>query len=452
LPPPQDPPSPEVVIGADEPAGAEQPEQYDDADPSSLTDFRTTLDPYGTWTEDATYGTVWVPSAGVVGADFTPYVSAGHWTYDDEYVWVSDYSWGWAPFHYGRWVWVGGMGWEWIPGRTYAGAWVSWRYGWGDWAYVGWAPLGPSWCWRHGYAVGLGYAPPAPYAFVGTGELFSPRVGGRIVVGPQVGVIAGHTQPYLPAGGGRVVATPSVGGPGRVAATPTVGGPPPQLLRLQASAVAHGGASDRGVMQARAFSRPSTAAALGFRAPQGFAPGGPARAGAGASASVAVSSGASGVPRAAAYASPAQPPHFGGRMGTGFSAGAVSNAPAYGRPYSPGFASPGAGVGVASRSPAPAPVYASPAARPSFGGGYARPAPAPYPSRGAPSASSFRPAPAAPAPAAPSFHASAAPGPAAGGFHPSGGYSGGGFHGGGGYSGGGSHSSGGGGGRGGGRR
>ena len=39
----------------------------------------------------------------VVGADFTPYVSAGHWTYDDDYVWVSDYDWGWLAFHFGRW-------------------------------------------------------------------------------------------------------------------------------------------------------------------------------------------------------------------------------------------------------------------------------------------------------------------------------------------------------------
>jgi len=81
----------------------------------------TTLDPYGNWVEDATYGTAWVPSPTVVGDDFTPYQTAGHWAYDDDYVWVSEYSWGWAPFHYGRWVYVGGVGWEWIPGRTYAG-------------------------------------------------------------------------------------------------------------------------------------------------------------------------------------------------------------------------------------------------------------------------------------------------------------------------------------------
>ena len=127
--------------------------------PSALSDFRSTLEPYGTWTDDPSYGTVWVPSPSVVGPDFTPYVSAGHWAYDSDYAWVSDYDWGWAPFHYGRWVYGPGMGWEWIPGRTYAGAWVSWRYGVDDWAYVGWAPLAPTWCWRGGVAVGIGFVP-----------------------------------------------------------------------------------------------------------------------------------------------------------------------------------------------------------------------------------------------------------------------------------------------------
>ena len=198
---------------------------YDDTDPSALSDFRSTLEPYGTWTDDPSYGTVWVPSPSVVGADFTPYVSAGHWAYDSDYAWVSDYDWGWAPFHYGRWAYAAGPGWEWIPGREYAGAWVSWRYGVDDWAYVGWAPLAPTWCWRGGMAVGLGFVPRAPYAFVGTGELFAPRVGARVVVGAQVGAIASHTRPYVPA-------SASVGG--RVAARPVVGGPSPQLAAPRA--------------------------------------------------------------------------------------------------------------------------------------------------------------------------------------------------------------------------
>src|SRR3984957_14695181 len=88
------PPVQDVQIGV-------EGDSYADTDPSALTDYRSTLDPYGTWVDDPNYGTVWVPNADQVGSDFTPYVSAGHWTYDDEddYVWISDYAWGWAPFH-----------------------------------------------------------------------------------------------------------------------------------------------------------------------------------------------------------------------------------------------------------------------------------------------------------------------------------------------------------------
>ncbi len=73
---------------------------------------------------------------------------------------MSDYSWGWAPFHYGRWAYTGGYGWGWIPGRTYSGAWVTWRTGGAGYGYVGWAPLGPTWGWRNGAAVGFGFATP----------------------------------------------------------------------------------------------------------------------------------------------------------------------------------------------------------------------------------------------------------------------------------------------------
>ena len=97
----------EYAIGADD-------DSYDDNDPSALSDFRPVLQPYGTWVDDPTYGTVWVPSPDTVGPDFQPYVSSGHWAYDNDYVWVSDYPWGWAPFHYGRWVTVEGRGWSWI--------------------------------------------------------------------------------------------------------------------------------------------------------------------------------------------------------------------------------------------------------------------------------------------------------------------------------------------------
>src|SRR5262249_32118523 len=111
--PPSDeaPASQDIAIGVDE-------QTYADTDPTALTEFKSTLEPYGTWSDDPSYGVVWQPSAAAVGPDFQPYVSSGHWAYDDDWLWVSDYSWGWAPFHYGRWVYIGGRGWAWIPGRV----------------------------------------------------------------------------------------------------------------------------------------------------------------------------------------------------------------------------------------------------------------------------------------------------------------------------------------------
>jgi hypothetical protein len=391
---------------------------YDDTDPAALTDFRTTLDPYGAWQDDPTYGTVWVPSRTVVGSDFTPYVSAGHWEYDDDYLWVSDYSWGWAPFHYGRWVYGGG-GWEWIPGRVYAGAWVSWRYGDDDWAYVGWAPLSPLWCWRGGIAVGIGYVPYAPYAFVGREYLFAPGVGARVVVGAGVGAIAAHTLPWASGG---------VAGGGRVLAHPTVSGPPPGMLHIQSASVMRASPSTAGLAQARAYARPASAVALGARAPQGYAPAnrgafrtaspyaGAPYAGGGGRGSYSL--GASNMPTSS---------HFGGKLGSGF-VGSPSAAPparstqAYTARPSYGYSHPSA-----PSSPSSFPTYRSPASS-------------------APSFHSVAPSYHPSVSAAPSFHGS----PGGGSFHSSGSFGGGGgFHGGGG---GGFHSGGGGGGHGGGHR
>nr|AYM54421.1 secreted protein [Phaselicystis flava] len=151
-------------------------DEFADNDPSALTDFNEPLAPYGTWVDDASYGTVWVPSATVVGADFAPYQTAGHWTMADggDWMWVSDYDWGYIPFHYGRWVWIAGRGWAWIPGRTYAPAWVVWRVG--DGGYLGWAPMPPTWYWSGGVSVGLWTTPVAAYCFVPTAYVFHHHV------------------------------------------------------------------------------------------------------------------------------------------------------------------------------------------------------------------------------------------------------------------------------------
>ncbi len=232
--------SDEIVIGADTNV------EYIDTDPSALSDFHASLDPYGAWLEDPSYGTVWVPAATVVGPDFVPYVSRGRWVYEDDYLWVSDYDWGWAPFHFGRWAHINGVGWAWIPGRTYRGAWVVWRTGAAGYGYVGWAPAPPMWIWRGGVAVGIGFVPQMPYAFCARGDVFAPSVATKVVRGSQVAVIANNTRPWTPA-------APTVGD--RTPARPTVG-PPPGKLGLDLTALPHAPPNDPGLQRAAQASRP----------------------------------------------------------------------------------------------------------------------------------------------------------------------------------------------------
>jgi hypothetical protein len=231
-------------------------DEYADTDPSALSDFAPTLDPYGTWVDDPMYGTVWVPSVGEVGSDFSPYVSGGHWSYDSDYVWVSDYSWGWAAFHYGRWVFIRDRGWSWIPGRLYSDAWVVWRVG-DDGAFVGWAPAAPTWGWRGGIAGLLGFVASEPYVYCPPREIFAPDMGPRVVAGDRAAALTAQTRPY-------VVASPSVGAPRGARANL---GPPPASLGIELARVPHTTAADPMLLRARHFARPSTALPLGARAP-----------------------------------------------------------------------------------------------------------------------------------------------------------------------------------------
>ena len=110
--------------------------QYDDV---SLETFYEELSPYGVWINDPQYGQVWRPD--VDQDEFRPYYTNGHWEmtkYGN--TWVSNYEWGWAPFHYGRWHYSNRRGWIWIPDTRWGPAWVTWRSGGG---HYGWAPLGP---------------------------------------------------------------------------------------------------------------------------------------------------------------------------------------------------------------------------------------------------------------------------------------------------------------------
>ena len=115
----------------------------------SYDDFYQDLSSFGQWIEDPQYGYVWSPN---VDGSFRPYYTNGYWAMT-EYgnTWVSQYQWGWACFHYGRWVYDNYYGWLWIPGSNWGPAWVSWRYGDG---FYGWAPLSPD------YADGVDYSCP----------------------------------------------------------------------------------------------------------------------------------------------------------------------------------------------------------------------------------------------------------------------------------------------------
>ena len=204
------------------PAPAQQ-QDVPDTDPSALTTFRPALDPYGAWVSDSTYGTVWVPNRATVGADFAPYVSRGHWalTADDDWIWESDYPFGWAVFHYGRWVWIPSYGWSWVPGRRYANAWVVWRVPSAEYAYVGWAPMPPTWGWYNGFAFGVWYSPPLPYVFCPSAYVFDYRVHYHIVHDRRlVGDIASHSRVYPTPY--RAPAQPSI----RTAGAPGVRPPP----------------------------------------------------------------------------------------------------------------------------------------------------------------------------------------------------------------------------------
>jgi hypothetical protein len=148
----------------------EQEQQaYDDGyDPNAYQQFESTLAPYGAWQDVPSYGHVWVPSPSVVGVDFAPYGSGGHFVMSDYgWTWASDWDWGWAPFHYGRWLVVGGHGWCWIPGTVWGPAWVNWRWGGG---YVGWAPMAP-----RGVVIGPPRGIRGPWHFTVAGQLGVPR-------------------------------------------------------------------------------------------------------------------------------------------------------------------------------------------------------------------------------------------------------------------------------------
>lgn len=116
----------------------------------TVNTFYDSLSAYGSWVEVPEYGWCWQPSVAAVNINWQPYADNGAWLWTDSgWYWNSYYSWGWAPFHYGRWH-RARFGWCWVPDTYWAPAWVTWR---SSDSYCGWAPLPPSARWSVG--VGL---------------------------------------------------------------------------------------------------------------------------------------------------------------------------------------------------------------------------------------------------------------------------------------------------------
>jgi hypothetical protein len=154
-PPPMAEPPP--AMPTEEPPPAEgQPEAPPPAEapltpPETTSDFYGTLAPYGSWVNVGGYGLCWQPTVVVVNPLWQPYCDGGHWVYTDcGWYWSSGYSWGWAPFHYGRWFCHARLGWCWAPDTVWGPSWVCWRH---SNTCCGWAPLPPGCTYRAG--VGL---------------------------------------------------------------------------------------------------------------------------------------------------------------------------------------------------------------------------------------------------------------------------------------------------------
>jgi hypothetical protein len=204
--------SPDDSYEGDPPPGDASDEQQ--RSQRAVTEFSPHLAPYGVWVDDGVYGRVWVPNARVVGPSFAPYVTSGHWelTVNDDWLWVSDYPFGWVTFHYGHWVWLGSARWAWVPGYRYAPAWVDFRVASPGVAYVGWGPSPPRYVWRNGVFVSFGTVVTVPYVFCPTASVFSVSVN-RYVVRDRhhVHLLSRQTRPYHTRRvyGGTVVRAPS---------------------------------------------------------------------------------------------------------------------------------------------------------------------------------------------------------------------------------------------------
>jgi hypothetical protein len=159
----------------------------------NISFFYEALAPYGNWiqVDGAQY---WQPAAVELDPDWQPYCQRGHWVNSDcGWAWYSDYSWGWAPFHYGRWWHHERHGWIWAPDTVCGPAWVNWREHAG---VIGWAPLPPGAVYLpgvgftfHGRQVAVGFEfglQAQQYTFVDVRYFCEPGLAQRMLPRTQV--------------------------------------------------------------------------------------------------------------------------------------------------------------------------------------------------------------------------------------------------------------------------
>lgn len=224
-----------LALGLGTGASAQYDGQFQRRLSAPAAPFVDVLSPHGDWLNVDPFGTVWRPSPQVVGSEFIPYATDGRWAYAPVgWVFVSNWSWGWATFHYGYWLFDANLGWIWVPGTQWAPAWVDWRFGGG---LVGWAPALPPF--GYGWSGSGWYAGwPGRWCFAHVEHFAGTDVGRHLVDRHQSPHAHEVTQPVprRPGAGGTAWAVgPSpftvVGGsPGRI---PTVDVQPPPEGRIE---------------------------------------------------------------------------------------------------------------------------------------------------------------------------------------------------------------------------
>jgi hypothetical protein len=169
--------------------------------PEDVTYFYADLSPYGSWVNLEGYGWCWQPAQVAGNPQWQPYCDDGHWVYTDAgWFWQSDYAWGWAPFHYGRWLRHDRVGWVWFPDRVWGPAWVTWREAGNE---CGWAPLplhsvfdANAGFYYNGVNVGANFdfgLPMDCYTFVAMGDFCAADVGHHRLGQPEVARVYDRT-------------------------------------------------------------------------------------------------------------------------------------------------------------------------------------------------------------------------------------------------------------------